>query len=65
MVQAQVMDVQHAESLQKNMPLKKLSVLFLSSLHLSFFSYLLGFYFPLKILLGFLCHLHLFCVLLS
>jgi hypothetical protein len=29
------------------------------------FSYLLGFYCPLKILLGFLCHLHLFCVLLS
>ncbi len=51
MVQAQVMDVQHAESLQKNMPLKKISVLFLSSLHLSLFSYLLGFYFPLKFFL--------------
>jgi hypothetical protein len=51
MVQAQVMDVQHAESIQKNMPLKKLSVLFLSSLHLSSFSYLLGFYFPLKFFL--------------
>jgi hypothetical protein len=50
MVQAQGMDVQHAESLQKTMPLKKLSVLFLSSLHLSF-SYLLGFYFPLKFFL--------------